>query len=87
MPVLIGGMEFDMAEEKEIILTSIGMNALKSGLEYLKTTIINEFITIHAINGINGRVILYFLKSNINVNITNRMKTNSNKPTLGIGDL
>lgn len=38
MPVLIGGMEFDMAEEKEIILTSIGMNALKSGLEYLKTT-------------------------------------------------
>lgn len=27
-----------MAEEKEIILTSIGMDALKSGLEYLKTT-------------------------------------------------
>lgn len=27
-----------MAEEKEILLTSIGMNALKSGLEYLKTT-------------------------------------------------
>ena len=27
-----------MAEQKEIILTGIGMNALKSGLEYLKTT-------------------------------------------------
>ena len=27
-----------MAEEKEIILTKIGMNALTSGLEYLKTT-------------------------------------------------
>ena len=27
-----------MAEQKEIILTDIGMNALKSGLEYLKTT-------------------------------------------------
>ncbi len=27
-----------MAEQKEIVLTSIGMNALKSGLEYLKTT-------------------------------------------------
>ena len=27
-----------MAEEKEIILTKIGMNALNSGLEYLKTT-------------------------------------------------
>ena len=27
-----------MAEQKEIILTSVGMNALKSGLEYLKTT-------------------------------------------------
>ncbi len=27
-----------MAEEKEIILTAIGMNALKTGLDYLKTT-------------------------------------------------
>ena len=27
-----------MAEQKEIVLTSIGMNALKSGLDYLKTT-------------------------------------------------
>ena len=27
-----------MAEEKEIILTSVGMSALKQGLEYLKTT-------------------------------------------------
>lgn len=27
-----------MAEEREIILTSAGMNALKAGLEYLKTT-------------------------------------------------
>ena len=27
-----------MAEEKEIILTKIGMRALKQGLEYLKTT-------------------------------------------------
>ena len=27
-----------MAEEREILLTSVGMDALKSGIEYLKTT-------------------------------------------------